>query len=116
VFIGSASLRTGLPIGCATTATAHAGLCGLVRALAQDAGHQGVTANVVSAGMTQADVSSYGPLSGSYGTPVGGGSLGRLVTVEEIASLSLYLCCPIAQIVTGQTLMADAGTFVFGEL
>src|SRR5262249_1180090 len=50
VLIGGNAMYTGLPVGHAHAATAKAALRGFVRALAQEAGRQGVTANIVSPG------------------------------------------------------------------
>lgn len=115
VFIGGSAMVNALPIGHGHVATAKAALRGLVRAIAQEAGRDGITANVVSPGVIDTEArASVVPTYGGW-NPVDASALGRMVSMHEVASLCLHLCRPEGAIVTGQTINADGGTFGFGD-
>ena len=115
VFIGGNCLHTGMPVGSAHVAAAKGGLRGFVRALAQETGRAGITANVVSPGVVDTESrASEAPVIAGW-DPAGASTIGRMAETEEIASLCLFLCGPGGATVNGQTIMADGGTFAFGD-
>jgi 3-oxoacyl-[acyl-carrier protein] reductase len=108
-------MNNGLPVGHAHVAAAKAALRGFVRALAQDAAGSDVTANVVSPGTINTEARrSVAPVIEGW-DPVGASVLGRMLRMDEVAALCLYLCQPEAAILNGQVLNADGGTYGFGE-
>jgi NAD(P)-dependent dehydrogenase (short-subunit alcohol dehydrogenase family) len=111
--VGS-SFHTGLPIGSATVATVEASLCGLARALAHDMGSRGITANVLSTGPSEATREISSGLADDRPSSTDG-ILGRALRAEEIADVGLGLCERRAQIINGQTIMANGGIFAFGR-
>jgi 3-oxoacyl-[acyl-carrier protein] reductase len=115
VLIGGTAMNTGLPIGHAHVATAKAALRGFVRALAQETGRSGVTANVVSPGTIDTETRKGERPNFSGWDAVEQSILGRMVTMHEITTLCAYLCSPEAQPITGQVINADGGTFAFGQ-
>lgn len=114
VLIGGNAMHTGLPVGHAHAATAKAALGGFVRALAQEVGRRGVTANVVSPGTIDTEARAGKPPEFSEWDPIEGSALGRMITMQEVASTCLYLCTSEAEHITGQVINADGGTFVLG--
>jgi NAD(P)-dependent dehydrogenase (short-subunit alcohol dehydrogenase family) len=116
VLIGGSSAITGLPIGCAHVATAKSALRGFVRALSQEAGSHGVTANVVSPGMIATEERrAADPKLYSGWDPLKASVLGRMVYVEEVVRAAMFLCEVEAAAITGAVLAVDGGTFAFGD-
>jgi 3-oxoacyl-[acyl-carrier protein] reductase len=94
--------------GQANYAAAKAGLIGLVRALAREAGGRGVRVNAVAPGyiataMT-ASLSDDQRVGILAATP-----LGRLGTPEDVAGAVAFLCSPDAAFITGAVLSVDGG-------
>ncbi|QKZ23909.1 3-oxoacyl-ACP reductase FabG [Streptomyces chartreusis] len=107
VLIGSAVALAG-EAGQANYAAAKAGLIGLARSVAREYGRRGITANVVSPGLTATDMAS--ELNEAQvekllaKTPVG-----RMATPQEIADAVLFLASPAAAYITGVVLPVDGG-------
>lgn len=114
VFIGGNAMYTGLPVGHAHGASAKAALRGFVRALAQEAGPHGVTANIVSPGTIDTEARGGRRPTFQQWDPVEGSVLRRMVRMDEVAAACLFLCSPEAAVVNGQVINADGGTFVLG--
>jgi enoyl-[acyl-carrier protein] reductase I len=87
-----------------------AALESLVRYLAVELGPQGIRVHAVSPGpiMTRA-ASGIGGFDEILDNARQKSALGRLVTLDEIAQLTTFLCSPAASGMTGQTLYVDAG-------
>lgn len=92
-----------------------AALEALIRSLAQELGPQGISANVVSAGIVDTDALKYFPhreqLLAEYArrTP-----LGPTLTPEQVADAVYLLCLPEAAMITGHTLVVDGGYCISG--
>ncbi len=89
-------------------AAAKAGMIGMVRALAREAGGRGVRVNAVAPGYITTDMTAELTDAQREGllvqTP-----LGRLGTPEDVAGAVAFLCSPAAAFITGATLSVDGG-------
>lgn len=111
VAVSSSGGTTGLPSLGAYVAAKH-GVNGLVRSLAAELGHEGITANAVAPGSTRTsmlqasaavyDLASVEEFAGHH-------LLGRLVEPAEVAALVAWVCGPGSSGVTGAVLPVDAG-------
>jgi NAD(P)-dependent dehydrogenase (short-subunit alcohol dehydrogenase family) len=103
--------------GRAPVVAAKAGLIGLTKACALEAGGRGVTVNAVSPGLIDTDrrpglgdnsvAEQHYEKLGQEGNPAG-----RLGTVDEIASMVSYLCGDDAGYITGQVLSVNGGAYM----
>jgi enoyl-[acyl-carrier protein] reductase I len=103
----------------ANEAVPHYGLMGpvkaalesLVRYMAVELGSQGIRVHAVSPGpiLTRA-ASGIEAFDVLMQNNIAKAPLGRLVTLEEIANLTTFLCTDAASGMTGQTIYADAGS------
>jgi 3-oxoacyl-[acyl-carrier protein] reductase len=113
VTIGSfaASLGTGSP----AYASAKAALETYTVTLARDLGPEGITANVVAPGYTGGTELLEGRITPErHERLVSATAARRAGTPEEIASLVSYLASPLAGYVSGQTIIANGGTYLPG--
>ena len=103
----SEAFLTGSP-GQANYAAAKAGLVGMTKALAQEAGSRGVTVNVVAPGFIETPMTD--ALSEAQRTKLGEQiPLGRLGQPADIAAAVVYLASDEAAWVTGATLHVNGG-------
>ncbi|MEU5701445.1 3-oxoacyl-ACP reductase family protein [Streptomyces aurantiacus] len=87
--------------------TGKSALVGLTKALARELGARGITANVVHPGPVDTDMN---PADGPYGEGQAAmTALGRFGTVEEVASVVVYLAGVDAGYVTGAEFSVDGG-------
>ena len=88
-------------------ATAKAGMDGMMRTLAHDAGRRGVTANSVQPGWIDTASSTELERTAGRSTPVG-----RPGRAHEVAAAVAFLACEEASYITGQTLVVDGGNII----
>jgi NAD(P)-dependent dehydrogenase (short-subunit alcohol dehydrogenase family) len=89
---------------------AKAGICFLVQTAAEELGTLGIRVNAVAPGIIDDELMSFitggGPLLDNYLEQM---PLGRVGTVEDVASAVRYLLGPESSFVTGETLGVDGG-------
>ncbi len=89
-------------------AAAKAGLIGMTKALAKEAGGRGVRANAVAPGYIATDMTS-GLADETRDTLVSHTPLKRLGTAEDVAGVVAFLCTDAAAFVTGTVVPVDGG-------
>ncbi len=89
-------------------AAAKAGMLGMVRALAREAGGRGVRVNAVAPGYITSDMTA-GLTDAQREGLLAQTPLGRLGTPEDVAAAVAFLCSPAAAFITGATLSVDGG-------
>ncbi|HRX37226.1 MAG TPA: SDR family NAD(P)-dependent oxidoreductase [Aestuariivirga sp.] len=93
--------------GSSVYAAAKAGMLGMTRALAIEAGPSGVTVNCVGPGWIQTASSSEAEITAGHHTPIG-----RPGTPDEVGHVAVFLASEEASYVTGQMLVVDGGNTV----
>ncbi len=89
-------------------AAAKAGLIGLTKSLAKEAGARGVRANAIAPGYIATDMTDV--LSDEIKEQlIGHTPLGRLGTPEDVAGLVAFLCSDAAAFITGTVIPVDGG-------
>ncbi|HEY4095839.1 MAG TPA: SDR family oxidoreductase [Baekduia sp.] len=113
VVIGSMTGKRPLPHRAAYGAS-KAGLIGLVRALAWDAGEHGVRVNLVSPGPVTGERldAVLGPAAREQLRAAA--ALRRFTTAEEVARVVTFLCSDAAAAITGEDVNVSAGTAMHG--
>jgi NAD(P)-dependent dehydrogenase (short-subunit alcohol dehydrogenase family) len=107
VFISSVVALTG-SAGQVNYAASKAGLIGLARSLARELGSRGITANVVTPGFVETDMTAALPQQ-RRDEVLAGMPLHRYGTAEEIAGAVLFLASDAGGYVTGAVLPVDGG-------
>lgn len=96
----------GIP-GSAVYGAAKAGMLGMARSLAIEAGPHNVTVNCVGPGWIQTPSSSDAEITAGTYTPVG-----RPGTPDEIGHVAVFLASEEASYVTGQLIVVDGGNTI----
>lgn len=87
--------------------------------LAVETGHTGLRVNAVCPGFTPTDLLDLDELAATHGrsgaevleSAAAASSIGRLVTLDEIADAACYVAGPLADGVNGQSLIVDGGIY-----
>lgn len=93
---------------------AKAGIISLTRSWARELGPKGIRVNAVGPGPVPTDGAArnmlgLGDTDGAFTDVVAQLPLGRLGTVEEVATACVFLCSPAASWITGVSLAVDGG-------
>jgi NAD(P)-dependent dehydrogenase (short-subunit alcohol dehydrogenase family) len=107
VFISSVVALTG-GVGQVNYASSKAGLIGMARSLARELGSRGITANVVTPGFVETDMTAALPRQRREDV-LRELPLGRYGTAEEIAAVVAFLASDAAAYVTGAVVPVDGG-------
>lgn len=94
--------------GQANYAAAKAGMIGMVKALAREAGGRGVRVNAVAPGYISTDMTAGLSEELRQGI-IAQTALGRLGTAEDVAAAVAFLAGPDAAFITGSVLPVDGG-------
>lgn len=93
-----------------TVGASKAALESLVRHLAVELGPKGILVNTISAGAVDTEALKKFPNRDEIlGRALERTPVGRLTTPEDVADLALFLCCPLANMIHGQTVVVDGG-------
>ena len=107
IVIGSVIGTTG-NAGQVNYAAAKAGLVGMTKAVAQEVGGRGITANCVAPGFIESDMTAGLPESRRQAV-LAAVPAGRLGTPADVAACVVFLASDEASYVTGQTLHVNGG-------
>lgn len=94
--------------GQANYAAAKAGVLAMMRVLSREAARRGIRVNGVAPGVIDTSMAATIPESVRE-EMLKNVPLGRFGTVEEVATVILFLCSPLASYVTGQTIEINGG-------
>ena len=107
IFVSSVAGHIGTP-GQANYAAAKAGLVGLARSIAREYAGRGITANVITPGPIDTDMTA--ALDDAWrAQTLGAVPAGRFGTPEEVAAAVRFLASPEAGYITGTVLPIDGG-------
>jgi 3-oxoacyl-[acyl-carrier protein] reductase len=112
ILIGGPSSYLGLPHGSTHGASSKAGMIGFARAIAQEFGAFGVTANVVTPGTL--DTERNKDLKFSGWDPLTASALGRKVSLQEVSTVCLSICSDGFAAVNGSNVLVDGAMTSLG--
>ena len=105
--IVSTSGETGMP-GQTNYSAAKAGLIGATKSLAREVAGRNILVNAVSPGFIKTALTRELPLDKILPTI----PLGRIGTVQEVASVVTFLCSEAASYITGQVISVNGGVYM----
>ncbi len=107
IFVSSVVALTG-SAGQVNYAASKAGLIGLARSLARELGSRGITANVVTPGFVETDMTAQIPAE-RRAEILAGMPLGRYGTADEVAGAITFLASDAGAYITGAVVPVDGG-------
>jgi NAD(P)-dependent dehydrogenase (short-subunit alcohol dehydrogenase family) len=105
--ISSATVHSGSP-NWAHYVSSKGGVIALTRAMAREAGDDGITVNAIAPGFTLTDA-SLGLIENAESYGVTRGALKRSQQPEDVVGAALFLASSASEFITGQTLIVDGG-------
>ncbi|WP_198412605.1 SDR family NAD(P)-dependent oxidoreductase [Nocardioides mangrovicus] len=108
VMVASAVVWLGPPGMVAYTASKGA-LVAMVRSLATEVGHTGVTVNAMTPGLTRTETALSSAVNEDFPRVVGNQAVPRAEEPEDLVSTLLFLCDEGSGFVTGQAINVDGG-------
>ena len=93
----------------AIVGASKAALEALVRYLAVELAPRGIRVNAISAGVVETGALEHFPNRDEMLAIGRLGPTGRLVTVDDVAACTTFLCSPDAEMILGQTIVLDGG-------
>jgi NAD(P)-dependent dehydrogenase (short-subunit alcohol dehydrogenase family) len=105
--ISSATVHSGSP-NWAHYVASKGGVIALTRAMAREAGDDGITVNAIAPGFTLTDA-SLGLIENAESYGVTRGALKRSQQPEDVVGAALFLASSASDFITGQTLIVDGG-------
>ena len=105
--IVSTSGETGMP-GQTNYSAAKAGLIGATKSLAREVAGRNILVNAVSPGFIETEMVKELPLDKILPTI----PLGRMGTVQEVASVVTFLCSDVSGYITGQVIGVNGGVYM----
>ena len=107
IFVGSVVGSVG-SAGQVNYSSSKAGLVGMARSFARELGSRGITANVVSPGFVETDMTS--TLDEKRRNEIAGSiPLGRFCSAQEIADVVTFIASPQASYISGALIPVDGG-------
>jgi 3-oxoacyl-[acyl-carrier protein] reductase len=107
IFVGSVVGSVG-SAGQVNYSSSKAGLVGMARSFARELGSRGITANVISPGFVETDMTA--TLDEKRRSEITGSvPLGRFCTAEEIADVVTFIASPQASYISGALIPVDGG-------
>jgi NAD(P)-dependent dehydrogenase (short-subunit alcohol dehydrogenase family) len=108
VAISSSAIHLAVP-GFAPYGATKAALVGLIRGVAAEVADAGVTANIVTPGLTATDAALNGDVAPFFDHVVAGQLIQRRLSPCDLIGAVLFLCSNGAQMLTGQVVNIDGG-------
>jgi NAD(P)-dependent dehydrogenase (short-subunit alcohol dehydrogenase family) len=105
--ISSATVHSGSP-NWAHYVASKGGVIALTRAMAREAGDDGIMVNAIAPGFTLTDA-SLGLIENAKSYGVTRGALKRSQQPEDVVGAALFLASSASEFITGQTLIVDGG-------
>jgi NAD(P)-dependent dehydrogenase (short-subunit alcohol dehydrogenase family) len=111
IMMGSRTVFVGSP-GMAGYIESKAAVMGLTRVLAMELGKEGITVNTVAPGMTATPGTRANSEEEAFDRMTAMQAIKRRVEPKHVADLVAFLASDDAEMITGQTILCDAGTFL----
>jgi len=111
ILIASRTAFTGNP-GMAGYVESKAAVIGLAKVLAQELGTEGITVNAVAPGMISTPGTRANSPEEAFDHMTATQAIRRRVTPQHVAGLIAFLASEDAEMITGQTILCDGGSFL----